>query len=182
MRDLLAIRDLRVAVAKLLSDADISGVGKNVFTCRAENAWPEEGFFICVYTPASAFNDQRTSPKFYKVETTVYVDVVSNGNNENTNDRLDEIANQVFKILQPVWDAKGEFSGVVKRFVLTNAESTISEQGERSRGVERLTFKAEYPITQPTEGPGAEFLKAKNDANIGAGEGNRMTFETTMRQ
>ncbi len=181
MRTLSAIKLLRHAVIDAIKDARISGIGDNVFEARKEDAWPEEGSFAVVYTDDFKLDDQRTSPKTYKVSGSVVVDIVCQDVGDSVNDDLDDMSVAVIGVLQPPMPKDGFFGGLTKRFVVSGIKNNLSELGEMSRGCQRITFDAEFNVTVTVGGPEDEFLKANNTASMGAGDGNKQVFTTQMR-
>lgn len=180
-RTLGVIKDLRKAVVKAIKDAGITGIGDNVYSARSEDAWPTEESFAVVYTNSFKFDDQRTSPKTYKVSGDVIVDVVVQEIDDTANDDLDDMTAAVVTALQPMMPAKGFFDGLIKRFVLTGIENNLSEMGEKNRGCQRISFLAEFQLTIPIGGPTDDFLRAKNTISMGSGDGNEQEFVTIMR-
>lgn len=181
MRTLSAIKELRHAVIDAISGANITGIGDNVFEARKEDAWPEEGSFAIVYTDDWKLDDQRTSPKTYKVSGSVVVDVVCQDIDDDVNDKLDDMTLAVISVLQPKMPAIGFFGGITKRFVVSSIENNLSELGEMNRGSQRITFDTEFNVTITTGGPEDEFLKANNTVSMGEGDGNKQEFTTQMR-
>lgn len=181
MRTLSAIKELRHAVIDALIAADIDDIGANVYEARRESVWPEEGLLAVVYTDSFSFDDQRTSPKDYKITGTVLVDVICQSEIDNVNDRLDDAAVAIIEALQPVMPKVGFFGGITKRFVVTGIENNLSEAGEKYRGLQRITFSTEFHVTIPVGGPEDEFLKANNTIAMGNGDGNKQEFTTNMR-
>lgn len=183
-RTLSAIKLLRHAVVDAIKSADIEGIGDNVFEARKENAWPEEGCFVVVYTDSSKFDDKRTSPKTYFSSTDVTVDVVCQGlddADESLNDKLDDLTIALINVLQPPMPKEGFFGGLTKRFVLTSIDNNLSEAGEMNRGCQRIVFNTEFNVTITQGGPSDDFLKSKNSIAMGEGEENTQSFVTDMR-
>lgn len=181
LRKLSAIRLLRHAVIDTLVDADIEGIGENVFEARRDDAWPEEGSFAVVYTDSFSLDDQRTSPKTYKVSGNVLVDVVCQDITETVNDTLDIMTERVIEVLQPLMPKEGFFGGITKRFVVTGIENNLSSLGEMNRGAQRITFATEFNVTYPIGGPVDDFRKANNTMTVGDGDGNKQEFVTVVR-
>lgn len=171
--------------------ADIDGIGENVYSSRMESAWPEESAFAAVYVPSVSFDDSRTSPRFYKANATVYVDVYSRSylNSEGGNidgmsevaDFLDDTAKAVVEALQPIERRVGPYNGLIKRFVLKSWANDLSERGEAERGSMRITFEADFAVTVTYGGPADDFLKAENTLSMGSGAGNKIEFDTNVR-
>lgn len=180
LRTLDAIRLFRHAVVDLLKTANIDGIGNNVFEARMENAWPEETGLLVVYTSSTEFDDKRTSPRFYSADTTVEIDVVSQGEEDSTNDFLDNVSKAIVEALQPVEKRVGPFNGTVKRFVLKSFRNSLSGKGEIDRGTQRITFSAEWTCCVTNGGPTDNFLTGKTKITMGDGEGNEQEFETKV--
>ena len=181
MRTLSALKELRHAVIDAIVDANIDGIGENVFEARRESAWPEEGLFAVVYTDDFTFDDQRTSPKDYKITGNVLVDVIRQDKSDSINDDLDDAVAAIINVLQPMMPKVGFFGGITKRFVVTGINNFLSELGEMNRGLQRITFATEFHVTIPVGGPEDEFLKANNTIAMGSGDGNKQEFTTNMR-
>lgn len=180
LRTLDAIRLFRHAVVDLLKTANIDGIGNNVFEARMENAWPEETGLLVVYTSITDFDDKRTSPRFYFSDTKVEIDVISQGEEDSTNDFLDNVSAAVVLALQPVEKREGPFVGTVKRFVLKSFANNLSSKGEIDRGTQRITFSAEWTCCVTNGGPTDNFLTGKTTIAMGDGEGNKQEFETKV--
>ena len=181
MRTLSAIKDLRHAVVKALKDANVEGIGQNVFEARHESVWPEEGLLAVVYTDSVKLDDKRTSPKEYVVSVNVVVDVICQSESENVNDILDDTSVAVITALQPPMPAGGFFNGLTKRFVVTGIENNLSESGELSRGLQRITFETIFGVPLPVGGPDNDFLRAKNSIRFGDDEVVKQDFTTDVR-
>lgn len=178
---LSTIKELRHAVVNALVAANIEGIGENVYEARRENLWPEEGLVAVVYTDSIRFEDKRTSPKEYVVSVNVMVDVICQSEGDNVNDTLDDATVAVITALQPPMPAGGFFGGLTKRFVVTNVENNLSEQGEMSRGLQRITFETMFGVPLPVGGPVNDFLRAKNSIRFGDDEVVKQDFTTDVR-
>ena len=181
-RKLSAIRLLRHAIIDTLVAAEIDGIGENVFEARREDAWPEEGSFAVVYTDSFKLDDQRTSPKTYKVSGLVLVDVVCQETGDGVNDKLDIMTEKVIDVLQPMMPKEGFFGGLTKRFVVTEIENDLSALGEMTRGTQRISFATEFNVTYPLGGPVDYFLKANSTIKMGEGVGNKQEFTTVVQE
>ena len=181
LRTLAAIKQLRHAVIDAIVNAEITGIGNNVFEARTDNAWPEESSFAVVYTNNFDFDDQRTSPKVYKCSGNVVVEVYVQDVDQTTNDKLDDLSVAVVDVLQPMMPKEGFFGGLTKRFVLKSIDNNLTSTGEMNRGCQQITFLTEFNVTLPVGGPTDEFLMANNTLKAGEGAGNKMDFTTTMR-
>ena len=190
LRTLAAIKNLRHAVVSTIKSAKIAGIGDNVFESRQEKFWPEESTICVVNTDNVSLDDQRTSPKVYKVDVDVTVDIIVQDNDSESadgepeasvNDSLDDLTLAVATALQPAMPKDGFFGGITKRFVLTSITNNLSVAGEMTRGCQRLVFASQFSVTMPVGGPADEFLKAGNTISMGDGEANRQTFTTQMR-
>lgn len=183
MRSLDCVKRLRAEMVKTIAEADIPGIGKNVFNCRREDAWPEESAFAVVVSPNVQFDDRRTSPRFYFATADVYVDVYAadtvSGGPEAVTDFLDEASSAIVEALQPIERRVGPYAGLVKRFVLRSFQNNLSEKGETDRGAQRIIFQAEFAVCVTFGGPKDEFLLAKNSLRMGTDA--RTDFETKMR-
>lgn len=189
-RTLDCIKTLRASVVQTLKTANISGIGKNVFSARKKRAWPEESGFICVYTPETNFDDKRTSPRFYYVTGDLVIDVYGRGAVDDSNDQseiydvndfLDDVAKAVAEALQPIERRVGPYSGLVRRLVLKSIKNNLSSAGEADRGSQRMVFGIEYAVTITVGGPADDFLKAKNTLSMGSGTGDKVEFDTNVR-
>lgn len=178
---LSTIKELRHAVVNALVAANIEGIGENVYEARRENLWPEEGLVAVVYTDSIRFEDKRTSPKEYVVSVNVVVDVICQSEGDNVNDTLDDATVAVITALQPPMPAGGFFGGLTKRFVVTNVDNNLSEQGEMSRGLQRITFETMFGVPLPVGGPVNDFLRAKNSIRFGDDEVVKQDFTTDVR-
>ena len=181
MRTFAAIKELRHAIVEAIADANIENIGDNVYEARRESVWPEEGMLAVVYTDSFSLDDQRTSPKDYKVTGTVYVDVICQSEGDSVNDDLDDATSAIIEALQPMMPREGFFGGLTKRFVVTGIENNLSESGEMNRGLQRITFLTEFHVTVPVGGPTDDFLKAKSTIKMGKGIGNKQEFTTVVR-
>jgi len=182
LRTLSAIKQLRHAVINTIVNANIDGIGENVFEARKDDAWPEEGSFAVVYTDSFSFDDQRTSPKTYKCSGSVVVDVVCQDECDSVNDMLDDMTHSVIAVLQPLMPKEGFFGGLTKRFVLTGIENNLTALGEMNRGCQRITFSTEFNVTISVGGPADEFISANNEISMGEGSGNKQKFTTRVRR
>ena len=178
---LSTIKELRHAVVNALVSANIDGIGENVYEARRENLWPEEGLVAVVYTDGIRFEDKRTSPKEYVVTVNVVVDVICQSEGDNVNDTLDDATVAVITALQPPMPAGGFFGGLTKRFVVTNVENNLSEAGEMSRGLQRITFETMFGVPLPVGGPVNDFLRAKTTIRAGDSEDLKQEFVTNVR-
>lgn len=181
MRTLSAIKELRHAIVKALTDANIDGIGSHVFEARHESVWPEEGLIAVVYTDDFTLEDERTSPKVYKITGQVIVDVIRQNNSDTVNDDLDDATQKVIETLQPMMPKEGFFGGITKRFVATGIKNNLSEAGEMYRGLQRITFSTQFSVALPVGGPTDDFLKANNVMTVGKGDGNKQEFTTLVR-
>lgn len=181
MRTLSAIKDLRHAVVKALKDADIEGIGQNVFEARRESVWPEEGLLAVVYTDSVNLDDKRSSPKEYIVTMNVVVDVICQNVSESINDILDDTTVAVIAALQPPMPAGGFFDGLTKRFVVSGIENNMSEYGEMNRGLQRITFETMFGVPLPVGGPVNDFLRAKTSIRVGNSDEIKQDFTTNVR-
>lgn len=182
MRTLSAIKELRHAVIDTIVNAEIPHIGDNVFEARRESVWPEEGMIAVVYTDSFTLDDQRTSPKDYKINGTVLVDVICQSERDTVNDDLDDATAAIIEVLQPMMPKIGFFGGITKRFVVTGIENNLSENGEMNRGLQRITFATEFHVTMPVGGPTDDFLKANSTIKVGNGEGNKQKFTTIVQE
>ena len=190
-RDLTCVKDLRVSIVDAIKTANITGIGSNVYSSRMESAWPEEDSFVVVYIPSVSFDDGRTSPRYYKSNATVIIDVYARSyvsaeggsidDMDGVADFLDDSAKAIIEALQPIESMKGPFNGLVKRLVLKSWANNLSEKGEAERGSMRITFEADFAVTVTYGGPKDDFVKAKNTLKMGSGAGNQMVFDTTVQ-
>ena len=77
--------------------------------------------------------------------------------------------------------AGGFFGGLTKRFVVTNVENNLSEAGEMSRGLQRITFETMFGVPLPVGGPVNDFLRAKTTIRAGDSEDLKQEFVTNVR-
>lgn len=181
MRTLSVIKELRHAVIDTIKAAKIEGLGDNVYEARTEDTWPEESSLAIVYTPSFKFDDNRTSPKTYKVSGSVFVDIICQQITENINDTLDEITAKVALSLQPLMPKVGFFGGITKRFVLASIDNNLSSLGEMNRGTQRIEFNTEFNVTLPLGGAEDDYLLSNTKLSIGTDLQNTQNFPTNMR-
>lgn len=191
VRTLDCVKVLRASVVTALKTANIDGIGENVYSSRMESAWPEESAYVAVYVPSVDFDDGRSSPRFYRAQATVHVDVYARSclNAEggalegmsDVADFLDDAAKAVVEALQPIERREGPYNGLVKRFVLKSWANNLSEKGEAERGSMRIAFEADFAFAVTYGGPSDDFLKAENMLSMGNGAGNKMEFDTDVR-
>lgn len=156
---MLTICEIRKAVVAKLAQAYLQFVGDQVFESRTEMAWPQEGCFLAVYTKSSSFDNQDTSPVFYKVETEVVVDVVVqsaidvDGEHFSVEDIIDIVTSEVVNVLssypRPQWMIQDKVAS--SDFVLKNVEKDMNGKGETVKGAQSVTFTATWffePVTR----------------------------------
>ena len=179
---LSAIKELRHAVVKAIKDAEITGIGDNVFEARREDVWPEEGLLAVVNTDSIKFDDKRTSPTEYIVSVNVVVDVVCQSESGAVNDSLDDTTAEIIYALQQPMPQGGYFGGMTKRFVVVGVENNLSELGEKNRGLQRITFETVFGVPMPVKIAVDDFQKANNTLVAAPGDGNKMEFTTVLQE
>lgn len=192
-RNLDCIKIFRNQLVDFLKDSEIEGIGENVFAARIEKAWPEEEAFIVVAIPQVNFTDGRTSPRFYMANADVTVDIYARDSfgpvpphkhqaktTYEMADFLNDTAQKVCELVDPLNGKDGPFAGAVKRIVLKSFTNNLSEQ-EMVRGAMRIVFGIEFSVCINHTSPADEFLTAKNHLKVGEGEGNQQDFDTNVR-
>ena len=192
VRTLTCVKDLRSSIVAALKAANITGIGNNVYSSRMESAWPEEESFVVVYIPSISFDDGRTSPRYYKSNATVNIDVYARSytnaesgtitSMDGVADFLDDTAKAIVDAMQPIEKSVGPYEGLVKRLVLKSWANNLSEKGEAERGSMRITFEADFAVTVTYGGPKDNFVKAENTLTMGSGTGNKIEFDTVVQE
>lgn len=192
VRTLTCVKDLRSSIVAALKAANITGIGANVYSSRMESAWPEEESFVVVYIPSISFDDGRTSPRYYKSNATVNIDIYARSytnaesgtitSMDGIADFLDDTAKAIVDAMQPIEKGVGPYEGLVKRLVLKSWANNLSEKGEAERGSMRITFEADFAVTVTYGGPKDNFVKAENTLTMGSGTGNKIEFDTVVQE
>lgn len=188
-RDLSCIKDFRHALVEAIKTAKIDGISDRVACDREERFWPEEYAFCIVGIQNISFSDSRTSPRFYQMEATVYVDIYARGYSDEFNipregissvsDFLDDTAQKIVAAVDPCADSKGPFEGLVKRCVLQSFERGLSEGSETERGAMRITFKAYGAVETWDMSAEDDFLTTENKLSVN--DGDALMFNTKLR-
>ena len=190
MASMLTLTTLRDVIVDALKTKDIATIGDNVYSCRTENAWNDEGNFICVYTNDNRFDDGGRSPVVYKVTSEVTIDVVVQGMNTITIGDSDvdmDIASQMDYITQKVLDAvcldktdTNIYRNLPFKMVrLSSVQNTLAGNGEMDKGTQRIALEYTWYMELPTLGsPDDEFLLAHTTIKSDNAE---ETFDTETR-
>lgn len=166
-------RDMRRAAVQLLKDANIPGIGSNVFPSRSRKIWPEETGILLVFTQEDDADDRDTAPVIYQVQTSLVIRAVLQDEelpedaDERTNDeqeeeleaRLDELAERVVRAMQPVHGVEGPLGGLVEWLRWKGTRPTLSADGEVLRNSRQILFSATWSAELPDELPEDEFLR-----------------------
>lgn len=188
---MLTLTQLRDVIVDALKTRNIQSIEDRVFSCRTENAWNDEGNFICVYTNDNSFDDGDRSPVIYKVTSNVIVDVIVQGEQEFTiggNEVMMGIADQMDYITQLVLntlvmqktDANLYRNLPFKKVRLSSVQNTLAGNGEFDKGTQRISLVYTWYMELPQLGiPTDEFLLAHT--KIVADDGVSMEFETETR-
>lgn len=188
---MLTLTQLRDVIVDALKTRNIQSVEDRVFSCRTENAWNDEGNFICVYTNDNSFDDGDRSPVIYKVTSNVIVDVIVQGEQEFTiggNEVMMGIADQMDYITQLVLntlvmqktDANLYRNLPFKKVRLSSVQNTLAGNGELDKGTQRISLVYTWYMELPMLGvPEDEFLLAHT--KIVADDGVGMEFDTETR-
>lgn len=189
---MLTLKQLRDVIVDALKTRNILSIGGNVFSCRTESAWNDEGNFICVYTNNNKFDDGDRSPVVYRVTSDVIIDVVVQG--ANTFDIEGEevfmgVADQMDFITQKVLDTivkdKTDFNLYAnlpfKKVRVESVQNTLAGDGEFDKGTQRISLSFTWYMQLPMPSvPDSEFLNAHT--KIEADDGVTMEFDTETRR
>lgn len=189
-REFSCISDFKNDIVSRLVALNVSGLGANVFANRIAAVWPEEETVCIVNIPNVAFDDNRSSPRFYVATGDLNIDVYSRAylseyshtNNADDageiSDFIDSVSQEIIEYLEtrvPVGRGHN-----VNRFFLKSVSNNLSEN-ETTRGWCRIVFGFEFSIVFNWTAPTDEFLTAKNAITVGEGPGNRQDFDTNVR-
>lgn len=160
--NIMTLRNIRLAVAEYLLQANMPFIGDQVFVGRTEKAWPKEKCFLAIYVNQSTFDTQDTQPEIYKVTTDVVVDVVVQGSQVvdgetyELDDLFDIISSNVIDLLtsypRPKWIVEEQVAS--SDFLLNSFVDELNGEGEIDKGTRKITFNATWyfePITRDVE-------------------------------
>ena len=189
-RSLSCIWDFKNAIVSKIATLNLTGLGANVFADRISKIWPDEETVCIVNIPNVAFDDNRSSPRFYIATADMNIDVYSRAyvadfdhtnNADSTSsvaDFIDGVAKSIINSLETT--VKAGHGGDITRFYLKSLVNNLSES-EASRGMCRIVFGCEWSIVINRTSPADEFLKAENELTLGKGNANKQEFVTNVR-
>lgn len=158
---MIAVRTIRQEAVALLKAANIPGVLDRVYPSRARKIWPDEGDLLLVYTQESDADDQNTAPVIYKVLTTLVVQAMVQGTDEEDPSdeeeeaieaRLDELTEAVVRAMQPVvFNIMGPLNGSCDWVTWKGTRPVISGDGDVLRNSRAITFSVTWSQSLPDD-------------------------------
>jgi len=188
---MISLTELRSVIVETLKNRNILTIGERVFSSRTENAWNEEGNFICVYTNNNKFDDGDRNPVVYGVTSEVIIDIVVQDVYETTingETRILDVADQMDFITQEVLNAvvmDKTDSNIYrnlpfKKIRVDSIQNTLAGNGEFDKGTQRISLVYTWYMELPVFGiPEDEFLIAHT--KIVANGGGVMEFDVNTR-